>query len=419
MEFRNLTPFSTLSYKMLDIENRPFHVVTMKVGYRLKSLSKGLYHAEILDDAPLPLCFEDQFNGKINLTSVREESDLAPLKPLCDVIVKGIAYAPHKTPSAAFPVQLKISAATGEILLDKSLMIFGKRKMIKGLFGSWTLSEAEPLSQLPLDYQFAYGGDCCIHQQDTGADKIPQSYQLTEDQRAAHPDKALPEFKNNPVIAHSINEANPLGLGFIESWYAKYHEIEDYAMPQIEHPDHPLDAIKFKALIKDQAHINDPCYQPHGFGFIGRAWLPRRLKAGTYDDEWVKNRHPYLPFDFDFNYWNAAPADQQIPYPKPGFQIELQHLNQQGLMKVQLPHSSASLLLRMNDGNFIPVLMNLDTLIIDTQKEILSLTYRYLLSCEAPVRIIEARFSGDVHQDHINIELNSDDHSTKKEITSG
>ncbi len=50
------------------------------------------------------------------------------------------------------------------------------------------------------------------------------------------------------------------------------------------------------------------------------------------------------------------------------------------------------MLLRMTDGTLIPQWMNADTLILDLDKMTLSITWRYLISTHAPIRVIEARY---------------------------
>lgn len=51
---------------------------------------------------------------------------------------------------------------------------------------------------------------------------------------------------------------------------------------------------------------------PPGFGPLGRTWSRRMALAGTYGDKWKIERWPWLPEDFDWGYFNAAPPDQQV-----------------------------------------------------------------------------------------------------------
>ncbi len=54
--------------------------------------------------------------------------------------------------------------------------------------------------------------------------------------------------------------------------------------------------------------------QPAGFGPINPAWTPRKEKVGKeYGETWRKKRAPFYAEDFDWSYFNAAPADQQLP----------------------------------------------------------------------------------------------------------
>lgn len=49
---------------------------------------------------------------------------------------------------------------------------------------------------------------------------------------------------------------------------------------------------------------------------IPATWRARMRFAGTYGDGWAKTRAPYFPIDFDWRFFNAAPEELQIPYPR-------------------------------------------------------------------------------------------------------
>ena len=112
MEFRNLTPFDALCFSALGMDDQEYPVLVMKVGYRLLPIDGhlGQFRAEVLDDDPLSLCTGDTYYGEEGSSSVCEESDLAPFKPRCDVIVVGNAYAPQGQPSTHWTAGLRISA---------------------------------------------------------------------------------------------------------------------------------------------------------------------------------------------------------------------------------------------------------------------------------------------------------------------
>lgn len=94
MEFRNLTPFSVMEYAMEDIHGVRYHVIAMKTGFRIVPDDDGQWRPLLMEYPTLPLCLEDKFFGEMNISPVRQESDLAPLKPACDILVNGTAYTP-------------------------------------------------------------------------------------------------------------------------------------------------------------------------------------------------------------------------------------------------------------------------------------------------------------------------------------
>jgi hypothetical protein len=72
-------------------------------------------------------------------------------------------------------------------------------------------------------------------------------------------------------------------------------------------------------------------------GALGRNFEARVRLAGTYDEKWLENTFPFLPSDFDFRYFQSAPPDQQIPYPRGGERVQLQNLTPEPLPAFRLP----------------------------------------------------------------------------------
>ncbi|MEY0304254.1 DUF2169 domain-containing protein [Providencia manganoxydans] len=385
MEFRNLTPFSVLNYKMLNVDDIEHHVIAMKVGYKLiPTGNNNEYTPHVLTD--LKLEFQDQFVNQPNSSSVRLESDLAPFKPRCDVIINGMAYAPDDIPTDSIVASILMTNRDNRVLIEKSLRCFGERQFVFNEdSNTWQLPPPKPIRQLPIDYRYAFGGECKIYQDEKLAEPIPDEALFPEALRSEHPEKDL------APIAHSTYEYNPLGLGFITPWYQQSKNITSLPAPQIESLAHPITA----EWMTSQLNNKRPSEPAVGFGAVGRAWLPRRLLAGTYDDMWLDQRHPYLPHDFDFSYWNCAPTDQQIDYPATDFSLTLKNLTPTGELKTTLPGHRPFVLLRMQNGLFIPLHLNLDTLLIDTEKLQLSLTYRLMFEADLPIRVCEARFEMD------------------------
>jgi len=149
-----------------------------------------------------------------------------------------------------------------------------------------------------------------------------------------------------------------------------------------------LSAPQIEAL--DQAFsVQAKDYPVIGLGAIGRWWLPRRTQAGTYDQEWKRQRWPRLPMDFEFDYWNCAPKDQQIDYPKGGETVILTHLHQSPEVRFRLPKFPVKLLLHLDVGVPLFKAMPADTLIFDMKNLQLIVVQRAQIAAQAGVDKIE------------------------------
>ncbi len=99
-----------------------------------------------------------------------------------------------------------------------------------------------------------------------------------------------------------------------------------------------------------------------------------------------------IPKDFDFGYWNCAPEDQQIPYPKGGEEILLAGLTpRQQLAKCILPEPAVHAVARLQIGPVLPLPMNLDTIILDLKALTLSCVWRINVAASFGVRVLELR----------------------------
>lgn len=387
MEFRNLTPFSVMQYAMDDKHNERHYVVAMKTGFRLMQDDEGQWQTQRMENPPLPLCVEDEYSGEINRSPVLRESDLVPLKPVCDVIVNGTVYSPGGNPVPEMTAGVLMRAPSGDVVMNKKLRITGQRFYRRqAVTGQWYETEPEQFTSLSLDYRYAFGGECRVVDDSDNAKHIPGAFRLTDAQRSEHPDK------DNPPLAHTVCPVNPLGLGYTQPWYLQTGKIQQPEAPRIIAIDSPFTLQHFTDLLDDNVDWFAPAFQPAGFGCISRTWLPRLPLAGTYNQEWLENHHPGLPEDFNFRYWNAAPHDQQIPFPAPGTTFVLSGFHPESDISFTLPASRAGILLRMNSGECIPQMMWTDTLLIDTDTLTVEQTWRYLQPVNSSVRVMEARY---------------------------
>ncbi len=438
MEFRNLTPFPAIAFDGLDQHDQRFHSVVMRLTFALRD-DGALAFAPV----QTPLATSDEFYGEINRSSVRQESDLAPYKPHTDVIVIADACAPQGLASKRFLVALKINgapttpdlppephglapahqasaerlaewrrqcarlsaqASEGAPVLRKVLAIRGAREWRKRYplaraltmlaLPQWKLTAPLPVTALPLRYEYAYGGENKILVTERAAKRVDKKYRLPG--RAPQPDDA----GGGPpdAIAHSVYEQNPVGRGFAERWYLRAARPARVLAPQIEAYDQPMARL-------GEAHT------PQGLGVVGRAWKQRLGLAGTYDQQWLERRHPHLPADFDFAYWNGAPADQQVtPHLDGDETITLCNLCPADAGTVRdaagntclsfsLPGHLPFVLVRFQDGRLGELAAKLDTLIIDAapdagdpeKKLSVVCVWRATIATEPGVRVLEAR----------------------------
>ena len=274
-----------------------------------------------LAEEQVPLVEADVFTGEPGLSSPVYESDYAPRKPKCDVLLNGSAYAPGGRPAASVNVSLRVGP------ISKSLTVIGDRIWKKG-FLSFKAMQPKPFVVMPISYDTAFGG---------------------VDENHKDPKK------------HQAYMENPIGVGFHS--YLKPEFVKDKPLPNTQEIDKPVSKPNVK-------------YRPMSLGPIGRAWLPRYPLAGTYDQDWIDNVFPFLPPDFDEAYYQAAPSDQQMSYPKGGETVMLPHLTPEGRTIFRLPNKNILVWFFMKDGSEKDVPAVADTIIIEPDMGHFTVTWR-------------------------------------------
>ena len=278
MELINATKM-VAGYTMgMKPDGRESLVVVVKGTFTIPGSGK----VPVLAEEQVPLVEADVFTGEPGFSSTLYESDYAPHKPRCDVLLNGSAYAPGGKPTTEVVVGLRV----GE--MSKSFKVVGNRVWRREAFGA-SATNPEPFTVMPVSYDRAFGGIDHTHED---------------------PKK------------HAAFRANLAGVGFHVNWAKE--AIDGKPLPNTEQPGKP---------------IREPSgeYRPMAFGAVARGSLPRASFAGTYDDDWLENRFPFLPDDFDDRYHQSAPEDQQIPYPRGGEEVELSNLILGGSVRFRLP----------------------------------------------------------------------------------
>jgi hypothetical protein len=265
MSVQNHTPFSAIAFRQYNLAGRLNGVVAVRGTFRV-ALNGPLVPVK----AQAPLVLADTYDGDPHQGPLTAQSDLVPFKPGTDVTLIGLAYAPDRRPLPHWLCTLRVGS------LRKTLRVMGPRswrakihvpaagwgtRAGKAALAGWELGQPAPVATVPLDWRLAYGG-------------------LLPGRIGPGPDGRYP--------------LNPIGCGIVDK--ARFDELEDCPAPQIEDPAKPV-------LSADEA------MRPEGFGPLPPWWNQRYQYAGTYDDDWLRDRHPLLPADFDYRFYQCAHPD--------------------------------------------------------------------------------------------------------------
>lgn len=198
-------------------------------------------------------------------------------KPRAEVLVHGACHPRPGRPLDAGRVGLRLGS------LEKTLFVFGPRHWEETATG-WTIAhDPVPAKPLPLAWEYAFGG---------------------------------PDFPDNPVgLGHAPLPVGPGGKG---------------------------------GLVRPLPHIEDPAAlmgsptdtpRPAGFAPLDQTRPQRMARAGTYGGDWLKDRWPLAPDDFDLHFHNTAPKDQWFPgYLRGDESLALEGMHpEMGLIESRLP----------------------------------------------------------------------------------
>ena len=252
----------------LDVKGRDHLVIVIKASWQIP-----LAGQRPRPIAPGPLLPADDFYGEPGMSAMRYGSDFARFKPRCDILLDASAHAPEGEAVRELLVGFKFGK------LQKGLKVLGPRTWRKRL-GMLGLSDPEPFTRMPLHFGMAFGGT--------------REYK-----------------KSNDKVLSEAHLENPSGIG----WFGPKTRSEASEMPAPS-----LEAVG-EAITSPTGK-----YKPTAFSAIGRHWQPRPQFAGTYDAKWLQEVCPFLPEDFDEQYHQCAPLDQQIAYPTGGEEVVLANM---------------------------------------------------------------------------------------------
>lgn len=317
MRFTNETAFPAGWTIGFQPDGRELLIVVVKGSFTLPAGKGECSPAR----GQIPLTQVDQFVGEPGLSATLYEADYAHIKPYCDVLLNGSAYAPGGQSTSHVDVSLSVGS------LRKSFRVVGDRVWCASTI-SPCADRARPFTQLPISYSRAFGG----RDIDPGGGEKIQTYC-----------------------------ANPVGIGYYpltKSW-----ALDGKPLPNTE--QHNIPVTDWKAT-----------YEPMSFGAIGRNFERRVAFAGTYDERWLQTRAPFFPQDFDYRYFQSAPIDQQIVYPLGGELVVLENLTPDGYTHFRLPDLAMPVLFIPYRGEARAQQAVVDTLLIEPDLNRFTITWR-------------------------------------------
>ncbi|MCK4125644.1 DUF2169 domain-containing protein [Ralstonia pseudosolanacearum] len=371
MEFVNHTPFPALAFAGIDQFNQSFQVVALRQTFTWGDTGE-LEYAEV----QAPLCESDDYFGTSFQGSVRQESDLCPYKPRCDVIVNATAYPPQRPHGGApgrFAIQLVVSRPSAPAPLPPEP--YGLNPLM--------LASPEEMQAWRVDVERA-------------RNSVPRKHRLTQEQADGHPDAP-----SSPA-AHDAYHPNPAGRGFVRDWYLQASGTNAVPAAQIEYPDRPVALKHFNRIRAGELGWDVPVA---GLGVRPKGHPDRAKLVGTVDREFIEGGAP-LPQDFDFAVWNAAWPDQQVDSLKGDETVELTNLcapdtpgarvDAQGnsFLRLQLKPMRCMLVVRMESGFMFLHPMKIDTLLVEPEHRRLTLVWRAALGDVEPIRKVETQLFG-------------------------
>lgn len=323
MQLINATRMLTAYTLGVEPSGRERLVVVVKGTFRFPREGEPAQHFALHEEQQ-PLVMADTFTGEPGFSAPVYEAEFPYHKPRCDILLLGSAHAPNGRMAKRVEVGVRVGG------WQKQFAVVGPRHWDCGA-ATLRASAPEPFSVQPISYDVAFGG--VDHQHDDPA------------QHAAY----LP---------------NPVGRGFHK--HLKKAWVDGKPLPATE---------------ELSGRVSDPGgnFRPMAFGPIGRGWEPRFPFAGTYDEGWLETNFPFLPPDFDLQYFQSAPADQQVPlgFFKDGpTEVLLSNLTPQGITRFTIPQLVAPVTVFPRKGGKEEHLAELDTVVIEPDEQRFTLTWR-------------------------------------------
>jgi hypothetical protein len=347
-----------------DKHNNNFLSVLVKKSYQLLSDGKC-----VKSDLSIPLHFDFQFK-KENEELLNEDTDLYLNKPFTDLVIKGQCYCVGSIKESYVIVEV----SNQKTRLD--LKICGKRLAYKDQYGEIMFTKPEHLQNIPLEYNFAYGG-----------------VDLIAEEKFIHPDQklldAIPGFDWKKVSPFRYPR-NTCGKGYLVENNAM--AFENLELPNIEDPLTPLSPSNL-IVGKPENWIYQPL--PRSTTWVNPSWFPRIAYFGVlppFDSsaklkmlpEYLQKlvepdilENKLIAEKLNIRASNGASLGLQFPYLNGNESIRLVniHPKKQDFM-LQLPNDRPKIWIDGRNGKLIATVPVIHTIVIEPDENRLSIVWR-------------------------------------------
>lgn len=315
----NTTPFPAAGILTRDIDGADLWMVAIKTSFAI-----GPNGSTRIADEQEPIWDEPQYIGEPAASSLRADIDLLPHKINTDVLIHGAACQPNGRPSSSVEVVVAIG------VLTKRLQVSGERQWKKAGI-SFAAGTPEPFTIMPLTYENAFGGT---------------------------------DSENSNSMTRICDPRNPIGKGFV----GPGRSAAGIHLPNVEYANERVTSWQQQT-------------RPAAMGPIPPDWLPRRAFAGTFGEQWERQRLPLLPDDFDRRFNQCAPEDQQYPGTMHGDEpVSLIGMTPAPELKFRLPRLAFSFITQVAQTTHHHA-ATLSTFMIDLYSMRASLTWCTTLRC--------------------------------------
>ncbi|MDO6597312.1 DUF2169 domain-containing protein [Oceanihabitans sp. 2_MG-2023] len=347
-----------------NVSGKPILSLIVKRTYIILNNGTCIYN-----EVQKPITKEHTFYDD-NEKHIDQDIDLYTYKPLTDVIVKGKARTNKKTNSFQACVEI------ARLKLD--ITIFGNRNLYKANNGIPTFTTPENILEVPLTYNFAYGGKDLLAERHL-KERIENDTKL----------KYLNEVTDLLAGSPYRYQRNPEGKGYITS--LNEEGLEKVELPNLENPYQLVTPENI--VCKSIAHWQKMPL-PVATDFVHPGWFPRVAYFGMYpipkgfdedayeitkklvDEEILKSRFEIKKAHFNFRAFNSASLGLQSRYLHGGESCRLTNIHPNKTEFVfKLPNEQPKIKIDNRKGKLIKADVNMHSVIIEPDTNSLSIVW--------------------------------------------